>query len=117
MSLQPFEAILPLLIFLIALIYSSVGHGGASGYLAVLAIMGISITVLRPSALILNLLVSGIAFGQFARGNFKWYLFWPFAIGSIPMAFIGAGIELDQGIYRKVLAILFLIAVVRLFGL
>ncbi len=110
--------LLPVLIFLIAALYSSVGHGGASGYLAVLAVLGVSAILLRPSALILNLCVSGIAFAGFASsGHFRWKLFWPFAVGSIPLAFIGAGITVDPEIYKRLLAVCLLFAVARLFNL
>jgi len=79
--------LIPLLI-LISFLYSSVGHGGASGYIAILTLVGIQGFLIKPSALILNLIVSSISFFQFYRvGYFKWNLFWPFAITSIPMAF------------------------------
>jgi len=81
--------------FLAAILYSSVGHAGASGYLAAMAFMGLAPPTMRPTALVLNLLVASIATVRFARaGFFSWRLFWPFALGSIPLAFIGGGITL-----------------------
>lgn len=106
-----------LLIALVAFMYAMVGHGGASGYLALMAIAGVATTTMRPSALILNLCVSAIAFAQFAHaGHFKWKLFWPFAVLSVPAAWLGAQVDLDPLVYKRVLAICLLVAVVRLFG-
>jgi len=102
----------------IGFFYASVGHGGASGYLVVMALLGYSQDVMRPSALIMNLFVSAISFTQFARGgHFRWKLFWPFALASVPFAFIGAGISVDPLIYKRILAVCLLFAVARLVGL
>lgn len=102
----------------IGFFYASVGHGGASGYLAVMALLGYSQDVMRPSALIMNLFVSAIAFLQFARsGHFKWKVFWPFAITSVPLTFVGAGITVDPLVYKRILAVCLLFAVARLLGL
>ncbi|MFZ1688643.1 MAG: sulfite exporter TauE/SafE family protein [Flavobacteriales bacterium] len=106
-----------LLIALVACMYAMVGHGGASGYLALMAIAGVATSTMRPSALILNLCVSAIAFAQFARaGHFKWNLFWPFAVLSVPCAWLGSQIVLDPLIYKRVLSVCLLVAVARLFG-
>jgi len=105
------------LIALVAFAYAMVGHGGASGYLALMALAGIGIAVARPSALLINLVVSGIAFAQYARaGHFRWALFWPFAIASVPLAWIGAHISIDPLHYKRLLALCLLFAVLRLFG-
>ena len=73
----------------IGFFYASVGHGGASGYLVVMALLGYSQDVMRPSALIMNLFVSAISFTQFARGgHFRWKLFWPFALASLSLIHI-----------------------------
>ncbi|MDX2046054.1 MAG: TSUP family transporter, partial [Chitinophagaceae bacterium] len=78
------------LLFLVAFLYSSVGHGGASGYLALMAIFSIAPDVMKPTALLLNLFVSLTSFIQFYRGgHFKWKIFLPLAIASVPMAFLG----------------------------
>ncbi len=107
--------LLALLLALVAFAYAMVGHGGASGYLAMLTLLGYSTAVVKPSALLLNLLVSSIAFAQFARaGHFRWKLFWPFAVGSVPAAWLGARIDLDPLWYQRVLGALLLFAVARL---
>ncbi len=105
------------LLFLVAFLYASVGHGGASGYLALMAFFSFAPGMMRPTALILNLFVSLTAFIQYYRGgHFRWKLFWPFAIASIPAAFIGGLIVIDAGWYKKILGILLLFPVIRLSG-
>lgn len=99
----------------IAFLYAMVGHGGASGYITLLTLAGVATTVVRPSALTLNIVVSAMAFVQFARaGHFRWKVFWPFIVLSIPMAWTGAGITLHPDIYRKLLALCLLFAVARM---
>lgn len=103
-----------ILLFIVAFLYSSVGHGGASGYLALMAIYAISPEVMKPTALILNLFVSLTSFIQFYRGkHFKWDIFLPLALASIPMAFAGGLITMDADFYKKILGMLLLIPVVR----
>ena len=100
---------------IVAFLYSSVGHGGASGYLAVMAIMGIAPSLMKSSALLMNLAVSLFSFfGFYQAGFFKWKLFWPFALSSIPMAYVGGTITLSDAIYKKILAICILISIARL---
>lgn len=112
------ETVLIVLIALVAFAYAMVGHGGASGYLALMGIAGITPDHMRPSALLLNLCVSGISFVQFARaGHFSWRGFWPFALLSIPCAYIGAGISLDHQVYKWILAGCIIFAGLRLLGL
>ena len=107
--------LLLLLLSLVAFLYSSVGHGGASGYLAVMAIIGIAPVLMKPSALIMNLAVSLISFfGFYKAGHFRLKLFWPFAIASIPMAFWGGTMTLSDSIYKKILAVCLLISIGRL---
>jgi uncharacterized membrane protein YfcA len=108
--------ILPVLIFLAALLYASVGHAGASGYLAAMALMGVDPTVMKPTALVLNLLVSSIGTVAFARaGAFSWRLFWPFALGAVPLAYFGGAITLSGIWYKPLVGIVLLVATVRLF--
>lgn len=84
-----------------AFLYASVGHGGASAYLAALALAGVAPQEMRPIALLLNVLVSGIASWKFHRaGHFRWRLFWPFAAASIPFAYVGGAITLPGQIYK-----------------
>lgn len=98
-----------------AFLYASVGHGGASGYLAVLALFSVAPVVMKQSALLLNLGVSLMSFVAFyQQGFFKWRLFWPFALGSIPAAFMGAKIPLSESTYKQVLGACLLIAVFRM---
>src|SRR5439155_4215328 len=102
------------LLFLVAFLYASVGHGGASGYLALMAIFSISPEVMKPTALLLNLFVSLVSFIQFYRGgHFRFKLFLPFAIASIPMAYVGGLITVQTDVYKKILGILLVIPIVR----
>lgn len=103
-----------LLLFVVAFLYASVGHGGASGYLAIMALLGMAPDIMKPTALLLNLFVSLTAFLFYYReGYFNWKLFIPLALASVPMAFIGGMINLDTALYRKLLGLLLLIPVVR----
>lgn len=103
-----------ILLFLVAFLYSSVGHGGASGYLALMAIFSFSPEIMKPTALLLNLFVSLTSFIQFYRGkHFNWKIFLPFAIGSIPMAFFGGLKTPNEDLYKKILGILLIIPIVR----
>ena len=103
-----------LLLFLVAFLYSSVGHGGASGYLALMALWGIAPEVMKPTALLLNLFVSLTSFIQFYRGrHFNWKIFLPFAIASVPLAFVGGLITVDADIYKKILGLLLIIPIIR----
>ncbi len=107
-----------LLLFIVAFLYASVGHGGASGYLALMALYGVAPDVMKPTALLLNLFVSLISFIQFYRGgHFRWKIFWPLAAASVPFAFLGGQINVDADLYKKVLGILLLIPVMRFFFL
>ncbi len=102
------------LLFLVAFLYSSVGHGGASGYLALMAIFSFTPDVMKPTALLLNLFVSLTSFIQFYRGNhFNWKIFLPFALASVPMAFVGGLISIDTFAYKKILGLLLLIPIIR----
>lgn len=104
-----------LAIFVVAILYSSVGHGGASGYLAVMAFLAVEPEIMRPTALVLNIFVASIAAFQFYRaGYFSWKLFLTFAAASIPFAFIGGMITLPATVYRIVLGVVLILAAVRL---
>ena len=107
--------LLSLLIFIAALLYSSVGHGGASGYLAAMALFGVAPDVMKPTALVLNLIVASIGTIRFYRaGYFTWQLFWPFAVCSIPCAFIGGKLKLPVGYYNAIIGVVLLFAAWRL---
>ena len=104
-----------LAIFIVAVLYSSVGHGGASGYLAVMAFLAVAPGVTRPTALVLNLFVASIGTVQFYRaGYFSWRIFLPFAAASIPMAYVGGMIQLPTNVYKIVLGVVLILAAVRL---
>ena len=90
-------------IFVVALLYSSVGHAGASGYIAVMTLFGLGVDVIRPTALTLNILVAAIGCFQWYRaGYFSWRLFWPFAVLSVPAAFLGGWLHVPAD-YLKML--------------
>ena len=104
-----------LLFFVITFLYSEVGHGGASGYLALMSILQVAPEHMKPVALILNLVVSGIAFIQFYRqGHFLWRLFLPIAALSIPMAYLGGFTPLKDDVYQFGLGVFLLVSVVLL---
>ncbi|WP_067150745.1 sulfite exporter TauE/SafE family protein [Pseudotamlana agarivorans] len=106
-----FLAILPIVSFL----YSSVGHGGASGYLALMALFSFAPETMKPTALLLNLFVAGISFYYYYKaGFFNKKLFISFAIASIPLAFLGGTIEVDASIYKKILAVLLIFAILKM---
>ncbi len=106
-----------ILLPVVAFLYAAVGHGGASGYLALMAFFSFAPDFMRPTALLLNLAVSLIAFIQYNKqGHFSLKLFWPFALASVPAAFIGGMLVVDAVVYKKVLAVLLLFSVIRLVG-
>src|SRR5262245_112280 len=111
------EALFIVLIVLVAFAYAMVGHGGASGYLALMGIAEVAPATMKPAALLMNLCVSLIGFVSYQRaGHFRWSLFWPFAVLSVPCAFLGAGIELDRELYLRLLGICVVIAALRMLG-
>jgi uncharacterized protein len=109
------ELLLASCIFIAAVLYSSVGHGGASGYLAAMALFGIAPAVMKPTALVLNIIVAAIATIKFYRsGCFNRSLFWQFAIGSVPCAFLGGSIVIPTQIYKPIVGLVLLYAAARL---
>lgn len=104
------------LIFLAAMLFSSVGHGGASAYLAVFSLIGIAPEQMRPAALCLNILVASIALFKFYRVRaFDWRLLWPIALTSIPMAFLGGQIILPSNAYKAIVGLCLLYAAWTIF--
>jgi uncharacterized membrane protein YfcA len=96
---------------LAAFVYASVGHGGASAYLAAMALAGVAPAEMRPIALVLNVVVSAIATFKFYRaGHFRWRLLWPFAAVSIPMAYVGGAITLPGHAYRTIVGLVLVYA-------
>lgn len=110
------DIIIAILFFLTAVLYASVGHAGASGYLAIMALFGFAAPVMRPTALVLNIIVAAIGTYKFYRaGNFSWRIFLPFAIGSIPFAFIGGALTLPTQIYKPIVGAALWYSAYRLF--
>lgn len=106
-----FLLILPIVSFL----YSSVGHGGASGYLALMALFSFAPESMKPTALLLNIFVAGISFYYYYKaGYFNKKLFIAFAVASIPLAYIGGTLEVDASIYKKILAVLLVFAILKM---
>src|SRR5688572_16214197 len=103
-------------ITLVAFLYSSVGHAGASGYIAVMTLCGLSATFIRPTALVLNILVAAIGSFQFWRaGYFSWRLFWPFALFSVPAAYLGGYLPVPAYLLKIMIGAVLLFSAARLF--
>ncbi len=99
----------------IAFLYSSVGHAGASGYIATMTLFGLAPMVIRPTALVLNILVASIGTFLFWRaGHFSWKLFWPFALLSVPAAYVGGYLQPSASILRILIGIVLLFSAARL---
>lgn len=117
--LQP-NILIPFLVILalIAFLYASVGHGGASGYLALMALFAFPVGIMKPTALLLNIFVAGISFWFFKKNkHFKWKLFYPFALTSIPMAFLGGYMTIDTTLYKQILGVFLVIAILRMLNI
>jgi uncharacterized membrane protein YfcA len=98
-------------VFVIALLYSSVGHAGASGYIAVMSLLSLAPAEIKPIALALNILVASIGSLQFWRaGHFSWGLFWPFALLSVPFAFLGGYLNLPTQVFKVIVGIVLLVS-------
>lgn len=105
-----------LAIFAVSVLYSSVGHAGASGYIATLTLFGFAPAAIKPTVLVLNILVACIGTYQFWRaGHFSWSLFWPFAVVSVPCAFIGGYLIFPAHIFRVIVGVILLCSAARLF--
>ena len=108
-------AILAGLIFFAAALYSSVGHAGASGYLAAMALFGLAPEIMKPTALVLNILVATLTAAVFYRaGLLEWRRLWPFLLGSIPLAFVGGAIRLPGTAYKIIVGLILILSAVRL---
>ncbi|HEX8679582.1 MAG TPA: sulfite exporter TauE/SafE family protein [Chthoniobacterales bacterium] len=109
----------PLLVFgilVVAFLYSSVGHAGASGYIAIMTLCGLAPTFIRPTALVLNIFVACVGTIQFWRaGHFSWRFFWPFALLAVPFAFVGGYLNVGSAVLRPLLGAVLLFSAVRLF--
>jgi hypothetical protein len=108
--------LLAFLFFATAVLYSAVGNAGASGYLAAMTLAGLAPEVMKSTALLLNIVVACIATLRFARaGYFSWPLFWPFAVASLPFAFLGGMLSLPGPLYRTLVGLVLVFAAYRLF--
>ena len=106
--------ILAALIFIAAILYSSVGHAGASGYLAVMALFVMSPSEMKPTALTLNILVASIAVTKYLKADcFSWSIFWPFALSSIPFAYLGGLILLPSIYYKPIIGAILIYSAIR----
>ena len=106
---------LGLAFFFAAALYASVGHGGASAYLAVMGLIGMAPVEMKPIALVLNIAVSLLAFVAFARaGHFRARLFWLFAAASVPAAFVGGWLQSPDPVFKLILAAALLFGAWRL---
>lgn len=101
--------------FFIALLYSTVGHAGASGYLATMALLSFPPGVMKPTALALNIVVALVTSIRFYQaGHFSWRFFRPFALASVPMAYIGGGLAIHTGVYKMLVGLALLFAAAHL---
>ena len=107
--------LLPLLLFLAALLYAAVGHAGASGYLAAMALVGVAPEAMKPTALLLNLVVASLGTWRFARaGHLPWRTLRPFLLGSVPLAVAGGAWQLPGTLYRPAVGGVLLLAALLL---
>jgi uncharacterized protein len=109
------EILLALCMFFGAALYSSVGHGGASAYIALMALFGVAPAVMRPSALMLNIIVTLFtSWRYFNAGLFRWRTLWPFLLGAVPLAFFGGSIQVPGALYRPMLGVVLLLSATRM---
>jgi uncharacterized protein len=107
-------ALICLAIALVAFLYSSVGHAGASGYIAVMSLFGLTTSIIKPSALVLNILVASLTSWQFWQaGHFSWKLFAPFAALAVPLAFLGGYFNLPPSLFKILVGIVLIFSAIR----
>jgi uncharacterized membrane protein YfcA len=115
MELDAITLALALCIFVAATLYSSVGHAGASAYIALMALFGIEAAVMRPTALALNVIVASLASFRFIKaGLFRWRVLWPFLVTALPMAYLGGTIHLPSDVYRPLVGAVLWLSAARL---
>lgn len=103
------------LMMLAAMLYTSVGHAGASGYLAIMALFAVAPETMRPTALVLNVLVAGFTTWRFVRaGQFNGKLMAAFVLGAVPAAFVAGRFSLPDDVYKPLIADMLLLAAVRM---
>jgi hypothetical protein len=107
--------LLALFMGLAAALFTSVGHAGASAYLALMALFGVTTSAMRPTALLLNIFAAGFASWRYVRaGQFRWRTLWPFLAGAVPFAFVGGSFEVPGHVYRPLVGLVLLVAAARL---
>lgn len=110
------DILLACFIFVGAALYSSVGHGGASAYLAIMALFGVAAPVMRPTALVLNIIVSALgSFRYVSQRMFRWRVLWPFLLSAVPMAFVGGTIQLPGDVYKPLVGVVIWLSALRIF--
>src|SRR5215204_5829019 len=108
------ELLLAACMFLGAALYTSVGHAGASAYIALMALFGIAPAIMRPTALALNILVASFtSYRYLSAGLFRWRTLWPFLIAAVPFAFVGGAIQIPGQYYRPLMGIVLLLGAAR----
>ena len=101
--------------FLGAALYTSVGHAGASAYIALMALFGLAPAVMRPTALALNIIAASVTSFRYTRaGLFRWRTLWPFLLGAVPFAFLGGSVQLPSAYYRPLVGVILLLSGARL---
>lgn len=109
------QLLLALCMFAGATLYTSVGHAGASAYIAAMALFGVPSVTMRPTALVLNIFVASFGAWRFIKaGLFRWRGCWPFIVGAVPFAFLGGYLQLPGHIHKTILGVVLLIAAARL---
>lgn len=109
------DMLLAACMFLGAALYTSVGHAGASAYLALMALFGLPPAVMRPTALVLNVLAASLASARYVKaGLFRWRVLWPFLLGAAPFAFVGGSLQLPGDVYRPLVGAVLWISAARL---
>lgn len=115
MHLDTLHLALAACMFLGAMLYSTVGHAGASAYIALMALFGVPAATMRPTALVLNLIVASLGTFRYARaGLFRWRTLWPFLLGALPFAFLGGSIKLPGEVYRPIMGVVLLFSATRM---
>lgn len=113
---ESIDYILALCLMAGAVLFTSVGHGGASAYIALMALFGLETAVIRPTALVLNILVTSFSSVRYLRaGLFDWRTLWPVLLGAVPFAYLGGSIQLPGNFYKPLVGVVLLLSAIRLF--
>jgi len=114
-TLTPTTLFISVAVFVAAFLFALAGHTGASAYLAIFGLTGMTPDTIKPTVLSLNVVVGSVAVYKFTRaGHFSWRLIWPFILTSIPFSFLGGLISLPTPIYRILVAVVLIYAAFRM---